>query len=144
MAPSTGNGCQMKCKRKLCNNDTTKKKEEDEYNPAYKYDYLFDVICHNANAIRCYADLDLCGDKTTFGHNGYGEPGPGIFGRVRDKPRVSKGGHNILHSGISRVRPCAYLHHHKLHKLPPGWTVMGQSVVRTVLEQLKSMIQGEA
>eukprot|EP00957_Ditylum_brightwellii_P067904 5155117-Ditylum_brightwellii.AAC.1 len=82
----------MKCTRKLRNNDTAKKKGKDEYNSAYKYDYLFDVICHNVNVIMCYADLDLCGDETTFGHNGYGEPGSGIFGRVRDTPGVSKGG----------------------------------------------------
>eukprot|EP00957_Ditylum_brightwellii_P167944 12784082-Ditylum_brightwellii.AAC.1 len=71
MVPSTGNGCQMKRTRKLCNNDTTKK-EGDGYNPAYKYGYLFNVICRHVNAIMCYADLDLCRDKTMFGHNSYG------------------------------------------------------------------------
>eukprot|EP00957_Ditylum_brightwellii_P046518 3530556-Ditylum_brightwellii.AAC.1 len=134
----------MKCTRKLCNNDTAKKIGEDGYNPAYKYDYLFNVICHNVNATTCYADLDLCRDKTTFRHNGYGEPGSGFFGRVKDKPGVSKGGQIILLSEISRVMPCAYLHCHKLHKLPPGWTVMGQYEVGVVLEWLKPMIQGEA
>eukprot|EP00957_Ditylum_brightwellii_P044257 3357662-Ditylum_brightwellii.AAC.1 len=105
MGPSTGNGCQMKHTRKLCSNDTAKKKGEDGYNPAYKYDYLFDVICHNVNAITCYTDLDLCRDKHTFGHNGYGESGSGIFGRVRDKSGVSKGGQIILLSDVSRFRP---------------------------------------
>eukprot|EP00957_Ditylum_brightwellii_P076689 5829329-Ditylum_brightwellii.AAC.1 len=91
-----------------------------------------------------YADLDLCRDKTTFGHNGYGEQGSGFFGRVSDKPGVSKGRQIILLSDVSRVRPRAYLHCHKLHKLSPGWTVMGQYEVRAVLEQLKPTIQGKA
>eukprot|EP00957_Ditylum_brightwellii_P082494 6271812-Ditylum_brightwellii.AAC.1 len=72
MGPSIGNGCQMKCTRKLCNNDTAKKKER-----------IYTTLPTN---------LDLCRDKTTFGHNGYREPGSGIFGRVRDKSGVSKGG----------------------------------------------------
>eukprot|EP00957_Ditylum_brightwellii_P203111 15333256-Ditylum_brightwellii.AAC.1 len=97
MVSSTGNDCQMKCTRKLYNNDNARGEREDGHNPAYK-------------------------DKTTLGHNGYGEPGSGIFERVRDKPGVSKGGQIMLLSEISRVRPCAYLHRHKLHKLPPGWT----------------------
>eukprot|EP00957_Ditylum_brightwellii_P143647 10944371-Ditylum_brightwellii.AAC.2 len=66
---------QIKCTRILCNNDSAKKKGEDGYNPAYKYDYIYDVLCHNVNALTCHADLNLCGDETTFGHNGYGEPG---------------------------------------------------------------------
>eukprot|EP00957_Ditylum_brightwellii_P080553 6127482-Ditylum_brightwellii.AAC.2 len=71
-------------------------------------------------------NLDLCGDETTFWHNGYGEAGSGIVGQVRDEPGVTKGGQIILLSDVSRVRSCAYLHCHNLHKLPPGWTVKGQ------------------
>eukprot|EP00957_Ditylum_brightwellii_P001915 147092-Ditylum_brightwellii.AAC.1 len=43
----------------------------------------------------------------------------------------------------SIVRPCAYLHHCKLYKLPPGQTVMRQYTVWEVLEKLELMIEGK-
>eukprot|EP00957_Ditylum_brightwellii_P210743 15365340-Ditylum_brightwellii.AAC.1 len=134
---------QIKCTRKICNNDSAKKKKEDGYNPAHKYNYIYDTIFPNVNAFTCYVDLDLCGDVATFEHNNYEEPGSGLVGQVRDKPSITKGGQIILIFGVSRVRPHAYLYHHNLHKLPPGWTVKGQYEVLAVLEKLKPMIEGE-
>eukprot|EP00957_Ditylum_brightwellii_P103981 7922571-Ditylum_brightwellii.AAC.1 len=134
---------QIKYTRKLCSNDSAKKKEEDGYNSAYKYDYIYDAICHHVNALICIADLDLCRDETTFGHNGYEEAGSDIVGQVRDKPGDTKGGHIILISDVSRVKPHVYLHCHNLHKFPPGWTVKGQYEVWAVLEKLNPMIEEE-
>ena len=35
---------------KLCDNDAAKKKGEEGYNPAYKYDYAWKALIHNINA----------------------------------------------------------------------------------------------
>ena len=57
-------------------------KESQEYDPCYKYSYIFDVLAHNVNAITKYANLDLCGDESTWGYGGFGEKGSGMISRV--------------------------------------------------------------
>lgn len=80
---------------KLCDNDAAKKKGEEGYNPAYKYDYAWKALIHNINAFTYEAELDLCGDETTAGHNAFGETGTGLCSHIRNKPRVTKG--NLLY-----------------------------------------------
>jgi len=55
---------------KLCNNLTTKKKGTAEHEPAYKFDCIFDVVCHNANAMTLFAEPDQCMDETSHAFNG--------------------------------------------------------------------------
>ena len=101
---------------KLCDNGQVKKRGEEGYDPAYKYDYIFKVICHNVNAITAEASLDLCGDETTFGHQGYGEADSGLLVSVKGKPKITKGMQSVIISDYDRIRPRAYLHRHKKHQ----------------------------
>lgn len=66
---------QLKRVWKLNDNQQAKKRGEEGYDPAYKYDYIFNAIIHNVRAISERASLDLCGDETTWGQQGYGEKG---------------------------------------------------------------------
>ena len=76
----------------LFNNDTAPKRVEAVYNSEYKFDMIYNPIIKNTNAIMKAADLDQCGDKTTWGHGGYVEAGTGLVGRIMEKPVISKGG----------------------------------------------------
>ena len=101
---------QLKRVIKLCNNDTAPKFGEPNYNPAYKYNLIYDVLCHNVNAITHLADLDLCGDETTWGHQGFGERGSGILQRIAIKPHVTKGGQVVMVCDIHRIHPHDFIH----------------------------------
>ena len=81
---------------KLCFNRDAKKKGEPGYNPAYKYDFIFDTIISNVNAVTKYACLDLCGDETTYAHEGYGEKDTSLVARILNKPGVTRGGQIII------------------------------------------------
>ena len=63
---------QIKCTYKLCNNYSSAKKGNPNYNPAYKYDLILKSLVHSCNAMSKSADYDLCGDETTLSHMGYG------------------------------------------------------------------------
>jgi hypothetical protein len=75
---------------------------------------IYDVIILNVNALTFKAGLDLCLDETTFPFQGYGEAKTGLFGNIIGKLGVSKGAQLVLIT--DRLRPCAYVHHHKLHE----------------------------
>jgi hypothetical protein len=134
---------QLKRTYKLCNNQTAAKKGEDGYNPAYKFDYIYKCIISNINALLHSSDLDLCGDKTTWAHNGFGEAGTGLLGRVMGKPGVTKGGQIVLLSDAYRNRPRAYLHCHKSHPALTGWTRQGPLEVWMIMEDLNHLVKGE-
>jgi hypothetical protein len=57
----------------------------------------------------------MCGDETTWGHQGFGEAGSGVVGQILGKPGVSKGGQTVVVSDVDRIRPRAYVHRHKMH-----------------------------
>ena len=101
---------------KLCNNDTAPTRGEDKGDHAYKFDLIYKVITSNVNNITKHACLDLTGDETAWGHAGYGETGSGITGRIMNKPGISKGGQVVIISDTRRIRPCSYMHRHKLHE----------------------------
>ena len=63
---------QIKRVIKLCNNESSPKRGQLGYDPAYKYDLLFKVLINNVNALTAKAELDQCGDETTWGHGGFG------------------------------------------------------------------------
>ena len=60
-----------------------------------------------------------------------------------NKPGLTKGGYTVLLSEVHRVRLCAYRHIHKLHVKPPGWNVWGKIEVKTIMEAMKLMVEGE-
>jgi hypothetical protein len=109
---------QIKRVMKLNNNQTSPKRGEEGYDPAFKFDMLYDVLISNLNAVTKYAESDQCGDETTWGHGGYGEAGSGLAGRIMGKPGITRGGQIVIISDVSRCRPRAYVHRHKLHERP--------------------------
>lgn len=134
---------QVKRVIKLCDNDKCPKRGEPGYDPAYKYDMIWKVMVHNVNAISAKAALDLCGDETTFGHGGFGEPGSGLWSRLTGKP-VTKGGQTVLVTDCHRVRPRAYSHRHKLHPCPDGWEkYQGPLEVKRIVDMIKPMCRPE-
>ena len=133
---------QIKRVFKLCNNSDSPKRGEIGYDPAYKYDMLYRALFANVNALTKKAGLDLCGDESTWGHEGFGEAGSGLTGRIVGKPGVTKGGQIVMLSDVDRIRPRVYLHRHKLHPHPPGWMAMGPLEVRLLLEKITKMVNG--
>jgi hypothetical protein len=107
---------QIKRVMKLINNQSSPKHGEEGYNPAFKFDMLYDVLISNLNVVTRYAKSDQCGDKTTWGHGDYGKAGSGLAGRIMRKPGITRGGQIVVISDVSRCQPRAYVHHHKLHK----------------------------
>jgi hypothetical protein len=134
---------QIKRTYKLCNNDISPKRGEPGYNPAYKYDMLYDTLIHNINQMTEFAESDQCGDETTWPHGGFGEAGSGLMGRIMGKPGVTKGGQIVVISDVHRMRPRAYIHRHKLHTKPTGWTAAGPLEVKMMMEKILPMVQGE-
>ena len=133
---------EMKRCYKLCNNLTAKKKGQPDYEPAYKYDYIWDVICHNTNAITLFAESDLCYDETSFAFNGWGEALTGLIGLVMGKPNITRGGQTCLLSDVHRIRPRSYVHRHKLH--PKHYNQAGPNEVRLVWEKLQPLFAPNA
>ena len=134
---------QAKRVKKLCNNDVAPKKGEEGYDPCYKYDYIYKVIVHNINELSKRAELDITGDETSWATASPGEAGAGVTGRIMGKPGVSKGGQTVIISDSHRIRPRAYMHRHKLHEKPPGWTAMGPIECKFILDTVKPMCVGE-
>ena len=85
---------------KLCKNSDAIKKGQPGYDPTYKYDFLYKTIVHNVNAITKSCGLDMCGDETSWGHQGFGEAGSGVLGQILGKPGISKGGQTVIISDV--------------------------------------------
>jgi hypothetical protein len=85
---------QIKHTYKLNLNVTSTKRGEPGYDPGYKYDYIYKTIINSTIFFTKEADLDLCGDETSWAHGGYGESNSGIVFCVIGKPRVTRGGQN--------------------------------------------------
>ena len=127
---------------KLCNNKECPKRGEPNYEPAYKFDYIYKTICHNVNAITKRACLDLSADESTWPYQGWGEPGSGLVKKKLKKPGAPSGGQVTLVSDCDRLRPRAYIHRHKLHKRPKGVTSEGTNEVRLLWARIKPMVAG--
>jgi hypothetical protein len=127
---------------KLCNNLTAKKQGEQGYDPAYKFDMIYDVMVHNVNALTKHACLDLCGDETTWGHQGFAEKGCGLTGLVQGKPGITKGGQIVMLWDVNWLRPRAYVHRHKKHE--KHFNVQGQNEVFLIWQKIdKLLVQQE-
>ena len=95
-----GRWIQIKRVKKLCNNDRAPKRGDDNYDPAYKFDYIWKTLIHNVNALTKEADLDQCIDETSWATASPGEKGSGITGRIQNKPGVNKGGQTVVMSDV--------------------------------------------
>ena len=105
---------------KLYNNKDAPKRGDTNYNPDYKFGFIYMYIVHNINAITQWVDLDQSGDNNTCVHGGFGEKGSGLTGRITGKPGISKGDQIMITSDVSIIRPRVYVCRHKIHKRPPG------------------------
>jgi hypothetical protein len=128
---------------KLNDNRSSPLKGEEGYNPADKFDLLYDVCISNLNELTKKAELDVCADETTWAHNAWGPKDTGLVSRVLGKPGVCKGGQIVIVSDVHRCRPRAYVHRHKLHKRPKGFTMEGPNEVRMIVEKIRPLIAGE-
>ena len=111
---------QIKRVMKLYNNKDAPKRSDTNYNPYYKFSFIYMDIVHNINAITQWVDLDQSGDNTTCVHGGFGEKGSGLTGRITGKPGISKGDQIMITSDVSIIRPRVYVCRHNIHKRPQG------------------------
>ena len=132
---------QIKRVIKLNNNYESPKRGQEGYDPAYKFNKIYDVIVNNTNGVTKTADLDLCGDESTWGFMGYGEYGSDLVTGIIGKPGVSRGGQFVIVSDAYSFRPRAIVHRHKLHHRPPGFTCGGPNEVRMIVDKLAPMVR---
>jgi hypothetical protein len=132
---------ELKRVMKLCNNREHPKAGEEGFDPAYKFDLIYDVLTSNVNALSRRAGLDLCGDESTWGHQGYADGVSGLLGLVIGKPHITKGGQVTFVTDVDRVRPRAYVHRHNLHK--KNFTLQGQNEVAMIIDQLELLMINE-
>ena len=123
---------------KLNNNLTATRKGDPNHNPAQKYDFIFNTLVHNTNALTKHSCLDLSGDETTWIHAGWAEPGSGIINSRIEKPGGPKGGQLAVVSDVDRIRIRAYVHRHKLH--PKHFSHEGANEVKLICDQLLEMV----
>ena len=121
---------------KMNDNSQSPPKLTPGYNPAHKYDLVYKCVVNNTNALTKYAELDQCGDEMTWKFMGYGESG--VVYRIVGKPGVTKGGQVAISVDASRCRPRAYVHRHKLHPKPPGFTKQGPNEGKNAITVLES------
>jgi hypothetical protein len=104
---------------KLNNNFLTTKCNQAGYDPAYKYDMIYHMTIHNINWVTRKPGLNQCdGNEMTWDFGRYGEPWSGLVSCILGKPGITKGGQTVIISDMDRLRPRAYIHHHKKHKKP--------------------------
>ena len=128
---------------KLWNNKDAPKRGDTNYDPDYKFDFIYKAIFHNVNAITKWADLEQLCDDTTWGHGGFGEKVSGLTGRITVKPGISKGGQIMITSDVGRIRPRFYIHCHKIHKRPPGFGKEETTEDMMLCEKIMPLIVGE-
>jgi hypothetical protein len=59
------------------------------------------------------------------------------------KPGASRGGQTVVVSDVSRCRPQAYVHRHKLHPRPAPFTQEGPNEVRMIAEKIEKLLKTE-
>jgi hypothetical protein len=95
-------------------------------------DMLRPSIIKNTNLFTKEANLELCGDNTSWAHGGYGESNSGIVFRVTDTPCVTRDSQTVITTN------------HKLHEMLTSWTKKAPLEVRYITEQLLPMVNEEA
>jgi hypothetical protein len=62
-------------------------------------------MVNNVNAITKRASLDLCGDESTWAHQGYANLVSSMLTLVMGKPNITKGGQVVIVTDTDRIRP---------------------------------------
>ena len=78
MAISFRRWLQIKRIKKLCDNDSVPKRGDYDFDPTYKYYYIFKCIINNVNYVTKYAELDATIDETTFATASAAESGTSV------------------------------------------------------------------
>ena len=86
--------------------------------------------------------LYLFVDETSWSKASYGGAGFVVDVIISNKSGVTKGGQIFLVRNFCHVRMHAYMHWHKVHQKPPGWTVMDHIKVKTLIESMQPIIEG--
>eukprot|EP00957_Ditylum_brightwellii_P034701 2630448-Ditylum_brightwellii.AAC.1 len=73
----------------------TLKGGEENYELACKFDLIWDVLTHNTNVITKHAYLDVVGDETCWGHQGFGEPASGLVKNLQQARRFNEGPNEV-------------------------------------------------
>ena len=131
--------CQLKRVMKM-HHPSCPQRGQHGYDPAYKYDLPWRVLTHNTNALTKKADENLMIDEMTWQFCGYGEAGSGVVSRLVNK-KVPKGGQTVVLCDVGRIRPRAYIHRHKLNKLPPGYKRQGCGEAQFLMKEALSMVK---
>jgi len=126
---------------KLNNNLLATKFGEPGHDPCQKRDYIYNVICHNTNALTKKACLDLCGEESTWLFGGWAGKDTGVIQRNLEKPGGSTGGQLALVTDVDRVRVRAYIHRHKLH--PKYFGNPGENEIRMITDKVLEMVADE-
>ena len=79
---------------------------------------IWDFIIHNVNAMSNRGWLNMCGYKTYWVHQGWGETNIGITFNIMKNTGVSKGGKILLVTDADHVLPRAYMYWNKMHTHP--------------------------
>jgi hypothetical protein len=123
---------------KLCENTKEEAKQgTDDFNPAYKFDYIWECIVHNVHVFTQKAGLDLVIDESTWGFSGMGGP----FVDFLVNKIKSRGGQTVLLMDSDRLRPRGYLHRQKNYRSKAPFPTKGMTEVfdlisRFVLHQV--------
>ena len=134
---------QLKRIFKLNNNDIAKQKCEDGYNPTYKYDMIYRTLVDNVIALTKKGELDLTGDETSWGFQGFGEKGSKVVTRVVGKPGITKGGQTAIVSASNQI--CPYWYQHCRAYTPrygKGFSAEGPAEVRSCIDELEKYVEG--
>ena len=129
---------QIKSVFKLNNNITSPGRGKEGYDSAAKYDLMYHTICHNMNHFTLWAELDAALDESTWGFGGYMED---CGGRLINKPG-GKGGQTTMMFDISCCYPRAYVHRHKIHERPDGFTAEGKFEIKHLIDQIEKLVVG--
>ena len=128
---------------KLCNNKDAPNCGDTNYDPDYKFGFIYKSIFHNLNVITKWGDLDQSGDKTTWAHGGFGEKWIGLTCSITVKPGISKGGQIVITSYVSIFLPRFHVHRHKIHKSPPWFWKEVPNESRMLCERITQKKLGE-
>jgi hypothetical protein len=83
-----------------------------------------------------WAELDNAEDESTWEFGGYmGNAGGGLM----NKP-VRKGGQRTMLFGVSQRYPRAYVHCHKMHVRPLGFTVEGMFKIKNLIDHVEKLV----
>jgi hypothetical protein len=78
----------------------------------------------------------------TWGFSRYGERGRGLVSCILGKPGILKAGQAVIISDLGCLCPRAYIHHHKKHEKPGGWTKQGTFKVKRIIADVQRMVSG--